>query len=134
MTTKKPHLGELELALLEFLWDGGEANVKDAHRSVGIPREITHNTVQSAMKRLWEKDLLHRTKQGHAYVYSPRVTRRELTETMVDDLVRQVTGSKMDVALQAFVNLAERAGDDTLDRLEELIAERRAEEMELGDE
>lgn len=122
------NLGELEFALLEHIWSHGGCDVKVAHRAVGAPREITLNTVQSAMKRLWEKALLKRKKEGHAYVYSAAVNRRELTEMMVGQLVDQVAGSRMDVALQAFVSLAHRAGTDTLDTLEELIARQRAQE------
>lgn len=120
------NLGALELAILQYLWEEGPHPVKTAHRIVGVSRDITLNTVQSTMKRLWEKGLLEREKQGHAYVYSPRITRRDLTEMMVGELIEQVTGSQIDVALQAFVDVAERAGDKTLDRLEKLVAARRA--------
>lgn len=124
------NLGELEMALLEYLWKSEAREVKQAYQVVGKPRQITLNTVQSAMKRLWEKGLLDRHKEGHAYVYTARVDRRGLTEMMVSQLVDQVTGSQFEVALQAFVNLADRAGDDTLARLEQLVAARRADDGE----
>lgn len=119
------NLGELEMALLEYLWEHESSGVKQAHRVIGTPRQITLNTVQSAMKRLWEKGLLDRRKDGHAYIYSPKIDRRGLTEMMVGQLLDQVTGPRMDVALQAFVNLANQAGEETLDRLEELVAAKR---------
>ena len=128
MTRDPTHLGDLELAILEHIWCSGGCDVKLAYRAIGEPRGITLNTVQSAMKRLWEKDLLHREKDGHAYFYTAAIDRRALTERLVAELVDQVAGSQMDVALQAFVSLAHRAGDDTLNALEELIARRRAEE------
>ncbi len=119
------NLGELEMALMEYLWDHESSDVKSSFRAIGEPRQITLNTVQSAMKRLWEKGLLSRQKSGHAYVYSTKVDRRGLTEMMVSELLDQVTGSQMDVALQAFVNLADQAGEETLNRLEELVAAKR---------
>lgn len=119
------NLGELEMAVLEFVWEHDESDVKTAHRTVGVERGITHNTVQSTFKRLFEKGLLARTKRGHAYVYSPEVDRKQLTELMVDDLVEQVAGADVRIALEAFVNLADRAGDDTLEALERLVAARR---------
>jgi hypothetical protein len=57
-------------------------------------------------------------------VYEPRYTRKELTEMMVGELVDDVAGSE-DVALEAFVSFAERAGSETLEALEELVARRR---------
>ncbi|MGM0556334.1 MAG: BlaI/MecI/CopY family transcriptional regulator [Myxococcota bacterium] len=119
------NLGELEMAVLEYVWEHGDSDVKTAHRNVGVERGITHNTVQSTFKRLWEKGLLARTKDGHAYVYAPKVSRKQLTELMVGDLVAQVAGADVKVALEAFVNLADRAGDETLEALERLVAARR---------
>jgi predicted transcriptional regulator len=119
------NLGELEMAVLEYVWEHKESDVKTAHRAIGEARGITHNTVQSTFKRLWEKGLLRRHKDGHAYIYAPRVDRRELTEMMVGDLVDQVAGAEMNVALEAFVNLADRAGEETLEALEALVAARR---------
>ena len=118
-------LGQLEMAVLEYVWKHAESDVKTAHADIGVERDITHNTVQSTFKRLWEKGLLDRHKEGHAYVYSAKFNRRELTELMVGDLVDHVAGAETDVALEAFVSLAEREGDETLDRLEKLIAARR---------
>ena len=120
------NLGELEMAVLQHVWDLGPTDVKAAHQAIGIDRGITHNTVQSTFKRLWEKGLLRRMKQGHAFIYGELVNKRELTELMVASLVDQITGSEFSVALEAFVNLAEQAGDDKLDALESLIANRRA--------
>lgn len=119
------HLGELEVAILEYLWEHQRGSVKRTFAAIGEPRRITLNTVQSAMKRLWSKGLLARQKSGHAYIYSTKVDRRGLTELMVGQLLDQFAGPNIDVALQAFVNLADQAGEETLDRLEELVAARR---------
>lgn len=125
MSSNPLNLGDLEWAILEHLWERGPETVKTTHQLVGIPREITLNTVQSAMKRLWEKELLDRKKSGHAYVYRTRMNRRGLTELMVGQLIDRISDEKMEVALQAFVDLADSAGEETLDRLEKLVAARR---------
>lgn len=122
------NLGELEMAVLQYVWDGGPTDVKAAHDDIGSQRGITHNTVQSTFKRLWEKGLLSRTKKGHAYIYGSLVSRRELTELMVSSLVGQIAGAEFSVALEAFVNLADREGEEVLDEMEQLIAMRRAEQ------
>jgi predicted transcriptional regulator len=132
MTADVSNLGELEMAVLEYVWERDASDVKSAHGELGIERGITHNTVQSTFKRLWEKGLLSRDKQGHAYIYSARVDRRELTEMMVGELVDQVAGAEMQVALEAFVNLADRAGKDTLEALERLVSARRNTSGEKG--
>lgn len=127
------NLGELERTVLEYVWNHGECDVKAAHAAIGRERKITHNTVQSTFKRLWEKGLLSRWKEGHAYVYAPRVDRAELTELLMSELVDEVAGDRMQVALEAFVNLAERTGEGTLEQLEELVAARRKLRDKRGD-
>ena len=128
MSRDATNLGELEMAVMEHVWEQGSTDVKVAHRAIGARRAITPNTVQSTLKRLWEKGLLERHKEGHAYVYGARVDRRQLTERLVGELVDQVAGARIDVALEAFVNLADQAGDDTLAALEHLVARRRADQ------
>jgi len=119
------NLGELEMLVMDFAWSNGETHVKNAHAELGVSRGITHNTVQSTFKRLHEKGHLARRKESHAYLYSARITRTQLTEFMVRDLVDQVAGVGIREALQAFVNLAEHDGSDSLEALERLVAERR---------
>lgn len=121
------NLGALEIAVLEHIWLVGETDVKAAHAEIGVERGITLNTVQSTLKRLYEKDLLTRKKESHAYIYGAAVSRSELTERLMGSVIEQIAGSEFNVALEAFVNLADRAGDETLDAMERLIAARRAE-------
>lgn len=120
-------IGELELGILDDLWGAGPSDAKAVHGRLGRPRRITLNTVQSAMKRLHEKRLLSREKVSHAYVYAPTVGQEEFRTTMVEDALEPVLDGHADSMLAAFVDLAERAGEDTLARLEKLIAQRRRE-------
>lgn len=128
MTYDADNIGDLELAVLDYLWSSGAADVKTVHRSVGQPRGITYNTVQSALKRLYDKGLLTRKKESYAYIYVPEVDRRELTEHRLSAVVGELTSGELDVALEAFVDFAERTGGETLDRLEQLVADRKGEQ------
>jgi predicted transcriptional regulator len=118
-------LGELETAVLEHLWTKGPADVKAVHRTLGSRRGITLNTVQSTMERLFRKGLLAREKVSHAYVYSPSHTREELGALVVEDVVARLLKGEAVPVLQAFVDLSARTDEANLDRLEQLIAERR---------
>lgn len=125
MFVRRPYLGELEIAVMEHLWAYGATNAKAMHRLIGIPRNITPNTVQSTMERLFKKRLLTREKVSHAYVYSPAVTREGLMAEMIDNVVDKLSGGSTETMLSAFVDLAERVDAQSLDHLERLIEERR---------
>jgi predicted transcriptional regulator len=116
--------------VLTFLWSRGPADVKQVHRAIGAAREITSNTVQSTLERLFRKDLLRREKVSHAFVYAPAVTREELGAELVQDVVHNVLGGDSGSMISAFVDLTARSGEDALARLERSVAERRARDAE----
>ncbi|MGH7860309.1 MAG: BlaI/MecI/CopY family transcriptional regulator, partial [Candidatus Binatia bacterium] len=54
-----PHLGELELAIMEFVWGrGAEVTVPAVHRHLGRKRGLAYTTVMTVMSRLFDKGLL----------------------------------------------------------------------------
>jgi len=117
-------LGDLETAVMEHCWTAGECDAKSVHRVIGEPRQITLNTIQSTLKRLYAKGLLVRRKVSHAHVYAPRMSREEFQRQILGEIATRFSRSETGGMLAAFVDLAERVGEDTLERLERLVAER----------
>lgn len=112
---------------MDRLWSTGPQDVKACHAAIGRRRRITLNTIQSTMERLYRKGLLRRAKVSHAYVYEPALTREEFGAQLAREIVASVVGSAAPASVvAAFVDLAERAGDESLDRMERLIAAKRA--------
>lgn len=122
---RPPLLGELETAVMSHLWDGGDGDAKAVHAALGKRRGITLNTIQSTLKRLYEKGLLHRDKVSHAHVYRPRVSRSDFHRDLINGLVGNLMRGQGEALVSAFVDVAERAGPEHLARLEALVAERR---------
>jgi predicted transcriptional regulator len=118
-------MGELEMEVLEHLWLHGAADVKTAHRAVGELRGIRSNTVQSTLERLHRKGLAERRKIGRAFEYRARVSPREWVAQRLDGLLADVPRADARVLFAAFVDLAERAGEERLADLERLVRERR---------
>lgn len=132
MTASAPrlHLGDLELAVLEELWTRGACDAKAVHRALHGRRGIGLTTVQSTLERLFRKQLLRREKVSHAYVYAPALQREALLGRLIEDVVATFAGCGPEPMLSAFVDLAARVDEDNLERLERLIAERRAQDQE----
>jgi len=122
---RPPLLGDLESAVMNHLWSGGEGEAKAVHAALGKRRGITLSTIQSTLKRLFEKELLERDKVSHAHVYRARVSREEFHRDLLGELVGDLMHGQPEVVVSAFVDLAERAGPEHLARLEALVAERR---------
>jgi len=109
---------------MEHLWAQGSGDVKSVHAALKA-RRITVNTIQSTLRRLYDKELLRRDKISHAHVYSPRLTRQEYQRQVLAEVVGDVLRGEADAALSAFVDLAAEVDEAHLRRLEQLIAERR---------
>jgi predicted transcriptional regulator len=108
---------------MEHLWKRGSGDVKSVHHALRA-RRITLNTVQSTLRRLFDKQLLRRDKVSHAHIYSPRLTRQEYQRQMLADVVGDVLRGQANTALAAFVDLAAEADEAHLRTLEQLIAAR----------
>lgn len=109
---------------MEHCWTAGASDARSVHRIVGAPRGITLNTIQSTMKRLYAKGLLARDKVSHAHVYAPKVSREEFHRHVLGEIASRLARNETGRMLVAFVDLAERAGEETLERLEQLVTER----------
>ena len=117
-----PQLGELEQAVLEYVWDRGTVDAKDVHRDLGLSRNITLNTIQSTVERLHRKRLLIRERVGHAYQYAPAISRDQYRARAIAAVAGELKGAEAAGVLAAFVELAARVDHKNLDRLEGLVA------------
>jgi len=120
-------LGQLELAVLNYLWAHETCCVKSLHAAIGIQRGISLNTVQSTLERLFKKKLLSRIKVSHAYQYKAAVDRTQLLTRRLDDITSEIAGEIADgqtnFVLAAFIEFTARLDDTSLERLEQLITQ-----------
>ncbi len=128
-----PHaLGELELAILQILWDTPDLSAKEIVTQLRISRRLTLSTAQSSLESLRRKELLAYSKDRQAFVYRATLTRSELLGRFVGDVIRQLHDGELDTILSTFVHVASNIHDQALDDLENLIREKR--ESMRGDE
>jgi len=111
-------LGDLELKVLEQLWQLGSGDVRAVHLALRGDRDNHSNTIQSALERLFRKGILDREKHSHAYIYSPRLKREELVARLIDETLQRVKGTESMPMLAAFVDLAVAQDPAVLDELE----------------
>lgn len=122
---RAPRLGELELQVIEYIWRFGRGDAKGIQQDFHIRRRISLSTVQSTLERLFRKGLLGRTKISHAYVYEPALSRQELIAQVIKDVITDLADGSLERAISGFLDLADRADEETLERLERMIARRR---------
>jgi len=117
-------LGDLEIAVLEFVWREPGVSVKQAHAELGMERGVSLNTIQSTLDRLFRKQLLDREKISHAFHYSARLPREKLLAGLINDVLKRFDNDRAS-SLAAFVEAAEQLDEDALLALENELKARR---------
>ncbi len=125
-------LGELEKLVMNYLWREHEADAKQVHRYFGPRRGGSLNTIQSTLDRLFKKRLLARTKNSHAFIYAPAVKRKVLLSSLIKEITEELAKNDADAVLEAFVDVSVGLDEKSLQRLEHLIASKRAEGEDKG--
>ena len=116
-------LGELELRLMDVLWQASPLTVRGVMAHLGRPA-LAYTTIMTTLDRLYKKGLLARTKDGHAFAYQPAMDRGEYQRRVVAAAVTPLLAQGPGPVLAAFVDVA-GADDANLAQLERLIAAHR---------
>lgn len=118
-------LGDLEKLVLQYLWRVDQADAKQVHKAIESERKNTLNTVQSALERLHKKQLLMRTKCGHAYQYSANVKREELIAQLITNVTGDFVMDGEHGLIAAFSSTSDSLNDAELDQLSAIIEHQR---------
>lgn len=84
MTHLQPVQGELQSQVMAVLWRLERATVEDVRRALPPRHRGAYTTVQTTLQRLFDRGLLKRTKQGHAFLYTPTLTEGDYVSLSVE--------------------------------------------------
>lgn len=92
MKRSKPlgSMGQLQTAILEIVWELGEATVQQVRDRLADQKTLAYTTVLSAMQKLEKAGWLKHRHEGRAYVYLPRHSRHEAGRSALKQFVRRV--------------------------------------------
>ena len=117
-------LGELERAVMDAVWDRGEASVRQVHEALAVERDLAYTTVMTVMSRLSQKGVLQREKRGRAYVYSAaQGNPNGFLESQALARVRALLDQFGDLAVAAFVGELQQGHSERLAALKSIMPE-----------
>ena len=70
-------LGQLQRAVIEVVWELGEASVHQVRKRLSSKKKLAYTTVLTAMQKLEKAGWLRHRTQGKSYIYLPTWTREE---------------------------------------------------------
>jgi len=81
-------LGELQRAVMEVVWETGEASVHDVRAKLERRKKLAYTTVLTVMQKLEKAGWLDHRTQGNRYIYVPTRSRDEAGAGSVPDSSR----------------------------------------------
>lgn len=115
---------ELELQFLKILWEKSPQPVREIRDALAeAGRDIAHTSVITTLNTMVKKRILTRRKVGKAFLFSPRLTRDDVSQSVLGDVVNRVfDGSAKAVVLGIFEH--NDINQNELKELRKLIDER----------
>lgn len=105
-------LTRYELQLMDVLWTIGQGSVQDVCDR--LDRELAYTTVMTTLNLLvTRKGVLSREKQGRAFVYSPLVSREDVSRSILSDLKAVLFGNRLPKLVLSLMEESEVSERDT---------------------
>ena len=119
-------LGPLERAVMDTVWGGGDFSVRDVQTKLANP--VAYTTVMTTLDRLFKKGLVHRRRDGRAFLYTAALERHELETRMTTGLLNGMLAGGPRATRPFLSNLVDAVGESDsglLDELERLVRDKR---------
>jgi len=115
-------LGQREREIMAILCTVGSASVQDVLERLSAG--LAYTTVMTTLDRLFKKGFLQRKKKNRAYIYSAKLTAREIEGQRAAGLVRRFftdSGEHPEILVSCLVDAVHRYDTSLLDQLEAKI-------------
>ena len=118
-------LGSLELQILNVLWERGPSTVRQVLEALTVEPKPTYMTVLIMMRLMHEKGYLTRDEGGRAHVYQARLREGSVKRGLLRDFLQSAfRGSPEALVVRLLADPS--VTDEELDRIRELLDEKRA--------
>jgi len=119
-------LGQLQRAVIEVVWELGEASVHQVREQLCRHRKLAYTTVLSVMQKLEKAGWLRHRTEGKSYIYLPTLTREQAGASSVRKFMERMFDGD---ALLMFQHLMRESklSDGELGELRKMIDEKRKE-------
>lgn len=113
-------LGGRQLAIMQVLWDGGEATVAELQEMLDVERPLAYSTVATVISRMEQKGLVTHRSEGRVFYYRPVVSEDGVGESMVGELVERIFGGSPSELVSHLLE-SDQVNSGELDRIKQLV-------------
>ena len=119
-------LGELQRAVIEVVWELGEASVHQARKRLARKKKLAYTTILTAMQNLEKAGWLRHRSEGKSYIYLPTRTREQAGAKSVRKFTERMFGGDTLLMFQHLMRQS-KLTDEELGELRKMIDEKRRE-------
>jgi predicted transcriptional regulator len=113
---------DVELQILQVLWDHGASTVRFIHDWLSETRETTYATTVKMLVIMFEKGLVTRDDSVRPQLYRAAATRKSTQKQMLNEFIQKVyDGSAASIVLQALSS--KKASKEDMTKIRELLDE-----------
>jgi predicted transcriptional regulator len=124
-------LGELQKAVMDTIWELGEATVGQVRDRLNREPEPAYTTILSVMQKLEKGGWLTHRGEGRTYVYRPTRTRDEVGTTTLRTFINRVFRGDPLLLVQHLLEDEELSAED-LSALKKMIDQKRRKDGRHG--
>ena len=128
--SKPVHLAELQLAIMQVLWDRGEATVAEVRDALQPGRNLAYTTVGTMLAKLEANGHVTHRSESRVNVYAPTIQRDQVSRSMVTDLAERLFRGDVADLMCHLLDGCEVTSEE-ISRLKKLIREK---EREMRDD
>jgi predicted transcriptional regulator len=120
---EKHHLASLQLAIMQVLWDRGEATVAQVREALWKGRPLAHTTVGTMLAKMERNGQVRHRVDGKVNVYRPALQKEKVRRSMVADLASRLFAGDLTEMVSHLLD-SRTVTPEELARLKKLIRER----------
>lgn len=124
MTRKIYRLGELQLKIMQDLWESGEGTVTSIFEDIGQSEGLAFTTIATMLRKMEERGLVDHRTEGRTFVYRPIVTEEEVSKSMTHDLLDRLFEGSVASLLSHLLSTRE-VSEQEVKRLQQLVKEKK---------
>ena len=122
--SKVYRLGDLQLRIMQILWQLAEAAVAEVHQALAAEGDWAYTTIATMLRKMEARGLVRHRLHERKFLYRPGVQAEEVTRKISAHFIdRLFEGSLADMI--AHLLTTRQISREELSRLEALIAERK---------
>jgi|SRR5882762_1753624 len=128
MAKHKIHrLGDLQLRIMQALWERGEATVAEVLEvleALGDHAALAYTTVATMLRKMEARHLVAHRAEGRSFIYTAKVAAADVSRSMADHLVDRLFEGSLLEAVNHLLTTRDVSREE-LRQLEKIIAERK---------